>query len=120
MTSGFALNDTQAMLRDSLARFLSEQYDVEIRARTLAAADHQPPLWRAFAHQLGLLGAALPESVGGLGGGLVDHLVIMEVLGEHLAAEPYLSTGVVGAGCCRARPGPRRSGCSRASSTATR
>ena len=105
MTSGFALNDTQAMLRDSLARFLTEQYDVEIRARTLAAADHQPPLWRAFAHQLGLLGAALPESVGGLGGGLVDHLVIMEVLGGHLAAEPYLSTGVVGGGLLSRTPG---------------
>src|SRR5262245_32554141 len=93
--STFPLSDTQAMLRDSLSRFLAEQFDIELRTRALAAAERQPPLWRAFAQQLGLLGAGFGEAQGGLGGGLADHLVIMETLGEHLAAEPYLSAVVL-------------------------
>ncbi len=105
MNTGLTLSDTQQMLRDSLARYLAEQYDVEIRSRTLAAADDKPPLWRAFAHELGLLGASFDESQGGLGGDMSDNLVIMETLGRHLAAEPYLSTVVIGGGLLRAVPG---------------
>jgi alkylation response protein AidB-like acyl-CoA dehydrogenase len=100
-----ALTDTQHMLRDSLARYLAEQYDVEIRARTLGAADDKPPLWRAFAHELGLLGAGFDEAQGGLGGDMRDKLVIMETLGRYLAAEPYLSTVVIGGGLLHAVPG---------------
>jgi alkylation response protein AidB-like acyl-CoA dehydrogenase len=92
--STFALDETQAMLRDSLSRFLTEQYDIELRERTLAAAERQPPLWHAFAQQLGLLGAGFSEANGGFGGGLRDHLIIMETLGQHLAAEPYLASVV--------------------------
>ncbi len=103
--SAFALTDTQSMLRDSLDRFLAEQHDVETRARTLAAADDRPPLWHAFAHGLGLLGASFDEVQGGLGGGAIDNLVVMETLGRHLAAEPYLSTIVLGGGLLRRTPG---------------
>lgn len=105
MNAGLALTDTQHMLRDSLARYLAEQYDVEIRARTLRAADDIPPLWRAFAHELGLLGASFDEAHGGQGGDLRDNLVIMETLGRHLAAEPYLSTVVIGGGLLKDMPG---------------
>ncbi len=91
----FTLDETQTMLRDSLDRFLSEQYDIELRARTLAAAERKPPLWHAFAQQLGLLGAGFAESQGGLGGGLRDQLIITETLGRHLAAEPYLGSVVL-------------------------
>lgn len=91
----FTLDETQTMLRDSLDRFLTEQYDIELRARTLAAAERKPPLWHAFAQQLGLLGAGFDESVGGLGGGLRDQLIITETLCRHLAAEPYLSSVVL-------------------------
>lgn len=93
--SAFTLDDTQAMLRDSLSRFLAEQFDTELRARALAAADRHPPLWRAFGQQLGLLGAGFAESSGGYGGGLKDQLIIMETLGAHLAAEPYLGSVVL-------------------------
>ena len=91
----FALAETQTMLRDSLDRFLSEQYDIELRARTLDAAEREPALWYAFAQQLGLLGAGFVESQGGLGGGLRDQFIIAETLGRHLAAEPYLSCVVL-------------------------
>lgn len=98
MTTAFNLNDTQLMLCDSLTRYLSEQYSLEQRRLCLAAADREPPLWRAFAQQLGLLGAGFSEAEGGLGGGMTEHLVIMETLGSHLAGEPYLSSVVLAGG----------------------
>lgn len=101
MSRLFDLNDTQAMLRDSLARWLADHWSDEIRARTLAATPAEPPLWRGLARQLGILGAGIGESAGGLGGSLVDQLVILETLGGSLAAEPYLSTVVIGGGVFR-------------------
>jgi len=101
----FELNDTQAMLRESLARWLADHWSDEIRARTLAATAAEPPPWRAFARDLGLLGAGIDEAAGGLGGTLVDQLVIMETLGSSLAAEPYLSSVVIGGGVFRRDPG---------------
>lgn len=94
-TSIFDLTDTQAMLRDSLDRFLAAHYAVDQRERLLDDAEREAPLWRAFASQLGLLGAGVPEAFGGLGGHLGDQLVVMETLGAHLAAETYLSSAVL-------------------------
>ncbi|MGY2488454.1 acyl-CoA dehydrogenase family protein [Cupriavidus sp. CP313] len=96
------MNDTQAMLRDSLSRYLDEQYGAEARSRALAAAVHEPPmLWRGMSRDLGILGASLPETWGGLGGGVSENQLIMECLGGALAAEPYLSTVVIGGGLLR-------------------
>ncbi len=98
MNSIFELTDTQSMLRDSLSRYLAEHHDIEQCIKLLNAAQSQPPLWHAFAHELGLLGASFDEAQGGMGGGTADNLVIMEALGEALAAAPYLSTVVIGGG----------------------
>lgn len=98
MNSIFELTDTQSMLRDSLSRYLAEHHDIDQRVKLLASAERQPPLWHAFAHELGLLGASFGEAQGGMGGGAADNLVIMETLGEALAAAPYLSTVVIGGG----------------------
>jgi alkylation response protein AidB-like acyl-CoA dehydrogenase len=96
------MTDTQAMLRDSLQRYLDEQYGFEARLRALAAALHEPPqLWRGLANDLGILGASLPEHWGGLGGGVSENQLIMEILGGALAGEPYLSTVVIGGGLLR-------------------
>ena len=99
-------DDTLAMLRDSLARYLGEQHGFEQRLHALARADDAPPpFWQGLARELGLLAAALPEAQGGLGGGMAAHLAIMETLGGALAAEPYLSTLVIGAGLLQRHPG---------------
>jgi alkylation response protein AidB-like acyl-CoA dehydrogenase len=58
-----------------------------------------------MARELDLLGAALPEARGGLGGGMPAHLALMETLGGALASEPYLSTMVIGAGLLQRHPG---------------
>ncbi|MCY1201494.1 Caffeyl-CoA reductase-Etf complex subunit CarC [compost metagenome] len=106
MTTLTDQDDTLAMLRDSLARYLDDQHGFEQRLHALAAADDAPPpFWQGLASDLGLLGAALPESQGGLGLGLAAHLALMPTLGGALAAEPYLSTLVIGAGLLQRHPG---------------
>jgi alkylation response protein AidB-like acyl-CoA dehydrogenase len=95
----FNLSKEQELLRDGLARFLSTRYDLEkSRAAAKTGAGWQPDIWRGFADELGILGAALPENVGGIGGGPVEVMVIAEALGHALAVEPYVDTVVVAGG----------------------
>jgi alkylation response protein AidB-like acyl-CoA dehydrogenase len=95
----FSFTDEQRMLRDSLSSFLADAYDFDARKKAIAAAPGwRPDIWRALAQDLGVLGASLPEKLGGLGGGPVDTLVVMEELGKALVIEPYLETVVIAAG----------------------
>jgi alkylation response protein AidB-like acyl-CoA dehydrogenase len=104
----FTLSDEQKMLRDGLTKFLSTRYDLATsRAAVKTGAGWQPETWRAFAEDLGILGAALPEDVGGIGGGAVEVMVIAEALGHALVVEPYVDTSVVAAGLLRRAGGPR-------------
>src|SRR5690349_629526 len=92
----FNLSKEQELLRDGLGRFLSTRYDLEkSRAAAKTGAGWQPDIWRGFADELGILGAALPEDVGGIGGGPVEVMVIAEALGHALVIEPYVDTVVV-------------------------
>ena len=95
----FNLSKEQELLRDGLGRFLSTRYDLEkSRAAAKTGAGWQPDIWRGFADELGILGAALPEDVGGIGGGPVEVMVIAEALGHALVVEPYVDTVVVAGG----------------------
>ena len=67
----------------------------------------QPDIWRGFADELGILGATLPEDVGGIGGGPIELMVITEALGHALVVEPYVDTVVVCGGLLH-RAGNRR------------
>ena len=94
----FAFTEEQTQLRDSLRRFLTQSYTVERRRAILRAGSGcDPATWRQFA-ELGILGLAIPESLGGIGGSAFDALVVMEEFGRALVLEPYLSTALVGAG----------------------
>ena len=98
----FNLSKEQELLRDGLGRFLSTRYDLEkSRAAAKTGAGWQPDIWRGFADDLGILGAALPEDVGGIGGGPVEVMVIAEALGHALVVEPYVDTVVVAGGLLR-------------------
>ena len=95
----FSYTDEQAMLRDTLGRFVSDRYGFETRQKTLAAEPGwSPDVWKAFAEELGILGAGFSEEAGGLGGGAVEHMIVMEELGKGLVVEPYLGTAVIGGG----------------------
>src|ERR1700754_1330522 len=101
----FNLSHEQELLRDGLTKFLSTRYDLEkSRSAAKTGPGWQPEIWRAFADELGILGATLPEDVGGIGGGPVELMVITEALGHALVVEPYVDT-VVGAGGLLRRAG---------------
>jgi hypothetical protein len=55
-------------------------------------------VWNAFAEELGILGAPFSEELGGLGGGPVENMIVMQELGRALVVEPYLGTVVIGGG----------------------
>lgn len=95
----FNLSHEQDLLRDGLNKFLATRYELEkSRTAVKTGAGWQPDIWKAFAEELGILGAALPEEVGGIGGGPVEMMVIAESLGYALVVEPYVDTAVVAAG----------------------
>ncbi|KRE32150.1 pimeloyl-CoA dehydrogenase small subunit [Mycobacterium sp. Soil538] len=98
----FTLNDEQELLRGGLTRFLATRYDLEkSRAAAKVGTGWQPEIWRAFAEDLGILGATLPDDCGGIGGGPVEMMIIAEALGHALVVEPYVDTAVVAAGLLR-------------------
>jgi alkylation response protein AidB-like acyl-CoA dehydrogenase len=102
----FSFNETQTMLRESLARFLRERYDFDSRQKMLARPEGRDPgIWRALAQELGILGAPFAEAQGGFGGGAVENMVIMEELGRAIAVEPYLDTVVIGGAALEATGG---------------
>ena len=85
----FNLTKEQEPLRDGLARFLSTRYDLEkSRAAAKTGTGWQPEIWRGFDVELGILGASLPEDVGGIGGGPDEVMVIADALGHALVIEP--------------------------------
>lgn len=98
----FTLSSEQELLRDGLNRFLATRYDLDkSRTAVKTGAGWQPEVWQALAQELGILGAAQPEELGGIGGGPTEVMVIAEALGYALVVEPYVNTAVVAAGLLR-------------------
>src|ERR1051326_8444650 len=97
----FSYTEEQTLLRDSVARFLADNYAFEA-FKTISRGEPgwRPAIWKQFA-ELGLLGASLPEDFGGLGGGPIETMVVMEEFGKALVGEPYVPTVVIGGGLLR-------------------
>ncbi|MDB5860163.1 MAG: acyl-CoA dehydrogenase [Ramlibacter sp.] len=91
----FSLSSDQQMLRDSVQRYLQQEYDYQRRTEILRAGGFSAKVWQDFAG-FGWLGAALPEEAGGFGGGPEEAALLMEAFGRHIVLEPYLWTVVVG------------------------
>jgi alkylation response protein AidB-like acyl-CoA dehydrogenase len=95
----FNFTDEQSMLRDTVASYLADHYSFDQRRAMLAKEPHwSPAVWKAFAEELGILGAPFSEELGGLGGGPVENLIVMQEMGKALVVEPYLGTVVIGGG----------------------
>ena len=95
----FNFTEEQSMVRDTVASFLRDKYDFETRRKIVASeSGWRADYWRAFAEELGILGASFGEDLGGLGGGAIDNMIIMEEFGKALVIEPYLGTVVIGGG----------------------
>jgi alkylation response protein AidB-like acyl-CoA dehydrogenase len=99
----FTTTDTQDMLRETLSRYLADNYSFDARQKMLARPEGRDPgIWKALAEELGILCAPFSEDHGGLGGGAFENQLIMEQLGEVIAIEPYLQTVVIGGGALKA------------------
>jgi len=90
--------DEQELLRSTVQRLLRDQYDFDARRKIVASEDgFSRKQWDAFAG-LGLLAAPFSEEVGGLGGGPLSTMIIMQELGRHLVVEPFVETIVIAGG----------------------
>ena len=95
----FNFTEEQSMLRDTVASFLQDKYDFDKRRKMISSdAGRDPAIWEAFANELGILGAPFSEELGGLGGGAIENMIVMEEFGKALVVEPYLGTVVIGGG----------------------
>jgi alkylation response protein AidB-like acyl-CoA dehydrogenase len=91
----FRLTDEQRMLREGAQRVLQQSYSFEQRRATLATQTRcTASSWSLFA-ELGWLGLLLPEPCGGLGAGLIEGVLLAEVMGQHLIVEPFATTAVL-------------------------
>src|SRR5271155_3596851 len=90
--------EEQEMLRSSVQRLLHDGYDFGARRKIVASEEgFSRRQWEAFA-ELGLLAAPFSEEVGGLGGGPLSTMIIMQEFGRHLVVEPFVETIVVAGG----------------------
>ena len=98
----FNLSEEQTLIRDSIARFVSENYAFDQR-NTVVAMEHgfSAEHWQQFA-ELGWLSIPFAEEHAGFGGGPVDTMVIMQEFGRGLVAEPYLATVMLFGGLLQA------------------
>ncbi len=88
----FDFTEEQVMLRDSVARFVQDEYGFDARQRIVKSDDgFSRDNWRTFA-ELGWLSIPFAEEHGGFGGDAVDIMVVMEQLGKGLVVEPYFAT----------------------------
>jgi hypothetical protein len=109
----FNLSEEQQLLRDAVERFASERYDVPKRAAYRAnPAGYSAENWAELA-ELGVLALPFDAEDGGLGGGVVELMTVMEALGRALAVEPVLEEIVISAGLVAALALQRkkRAGC---------
>ena len=98
--------ETQGMLRDTLARFLADNYSFDARQKMIASPEGRDPgIWRALSSELGLTCAPFSEELGGMGGGAIENQIMMEELGKVIAIEPWVQTVVAGGGALVAAGG---------------
>jgi alkylation response protein AidB-like acyl-CoA dehydrogenase len=106
-----AFSDEQSILRTALCTYLADKHPFDRRRNATAREEGWPESFRrGLGDDLGLWGVALPEEVGGQGGGAIELSIVMEEFGRALVTEPVLETLVVGAGLVKRLPaGPAAS-----------
>ena len=88
----FELSEEQRLLKDSVERLTTQRYDFEARKKYMKEADGwSRALWKQYV-DLGLTALPFAEEHGGIGGGPVETMIVMEAFGRALALEPYFAT----------------------------
>jgi alkylation response protein AidB-like acyl-CoA dehydrogenase len=86
----FNLSEEQELMRETFARFLTEQSSMP-RVRSAMPSGFDAALWSGLA-ELGAFSIRVPEEAGGLGLGLLDAVLLMEEAGRTLASGPLAET----------------------------
>ncbi|MDH3266512.1 MAG: acyl-CoA/acyl-ACP dehydrogenase, partial [Gammaproteobacteria bacterium] len=97
----FSFSDIQMMLRDSVEKFIANDYDFDTRQK-YAASDlgFSAEAWQTFA-DLGWTAVPFSEDDGGFDGGPVEMMLMMQQFGRGLVVEPYLANIVLAGGVLR-------------------
>ena len=91
----FDFSEEQTMIKDSVARFVREEYDFDTRRKIINSEEGiSRDFWNTFA-ELGWLSVPFAEEYGGFGGTVEDLAAVMEELGKGIVVEPYVSTVVM-------------------------
>jgi hypothetical protein len=89
------LTEEQELLRASVQRLLRDQYGFDVRRKIVATDEGwSRKHWASFA-ELGLLAAPFSEDAGGLGGGPLATMIVMQEFGRHLVVEPFFETVIL-------------------------
>ena len=91
----FNFSEDQQQLRDAVAKWVEKGYGFERRREVVASGGFSREAYTELA-ELGLTGLAVPESMGGLGMGPVEAMVVMEELGRGIVIEPLTQAIVAG------------------------
>jgi len=92
----FELSEEQRLLKDSVERLTAQRYDFEARKKFMKESDGwSRALWQQYV-DLGLTALPFSEEHGGVGGGPVETMIVMEAFGRALALEPYYASTVLG------------------------
>lgn len=98
----FSLTDEQTALKDSLGKFIDRAYTFDDRWKVIRSPEGWSRAnWNQLA-EIGLMALPVAEADGGLGGGGVDTMVVMEQIGRGLVLEPYLGAAVLPAALIKA------------------
>src|ERR1041385_2381764 len=97
----FELSEEQRLLKDSVERLCTQRDEFETRKKYRRETDGwSRDMWRQYV-DLGLTALPFAEEHGGVGGGPVETMIVMEAFGRALAREPYFATVVMGGGFLR-------------------
>jgi alkylation response protein AidB-like acyl-CoA dehydrogenase len=98
----FSLSDEQSALKETLIKFVDRDYTFDDRWKVIRSSEGWSRAhWNQLA-EIGLMALPIAEADGGLGGGGVDTMVVMEQIGRGLVLEPYLGSALLPAALIRA------------------
>lgn len=91
----FDFSEEQRQLGDAMQRFVAREYAFEKRKAILASPEgFSRDVWQKLG-ELGFLALLVPEEHGGMGGGAVEMLLVMNAIGKGLLLEPYLPSAIL-------------------------
>lgn len=97
----FELSEEQRLLKENLERLMLNSYGFDARRKYQAGKrGFSEAMWARYA-ELGLLALPFSEEHGGIGGGTVETMIVMESFGKALILEPYFATVILAGGVLR-------------------